>query len=260
MGDITLRYKPEEPIDVVDWCNTSVLAYEEASQALEKEADRIYKLENEVDEAGLMEKFRDLLNEKKVKIREQQRLLATTSQGAPPTAEGTPEAVVPLSPKPKKEPKDSQARAPGPSRRGKRKQASPPPEEEDDDSDEFEKMDTEGPGGGGETVARDSEDDRTTDPGSDDDPTASEADEDEAPPPPSRSTRKAAAKPAKGARASARGARQTAQPEEASSSKVDDGKEPPKRELPFASKKKTPAAKTKEPEPAGSETESDDEL
>ncbi|PKS09708.1 hypothetical protein jhhlp_004329 [Lomentospora prolificans] len=272
MGDITLRYKPEEPIDVVDWCNTSVQAYEEATKALEKEGERIAKLENEVDdlqtqlnelieakkadEAGLMEKFRDLLNEKKVKIREQQRLLATTSHRAPPTAEGTPEAAVPTSPKVKKEPKESQARAPGPSRRRKRKQPSPPPPEEDSDGSGFEKMDTDEPSN--VRPARDSEDDRTTDAASDDDATASEDDEDEAPPPARPNTRKkAAAKKSEGtsSRATTRASKAEA------GGKAADDAPPPKRELPFSIGKKGGGSKAKAvQEPEGSETESDDEL
>ncbi|KEZ43793.1 Mitotic apparatus protein p62-like protein [Scedosporium apiospermum] len=265
MGDITLRYKPEEPIDVVDWCNTSILAYEEATAALEKEGQRVSKLEKELeilqnqlnelvdakkaDENDLLEKFRDLLNEKKVKIREQQRLLDTSSHGVPPTVEDSPEAAPP-SPKVKKEPKESQRHIPGPSRRGKRKQATPPVEEESSDEDGFEKMDTDEPANA--RPLPDSEDERTTTAGSEEDVTASE-DEEEAAPPPTKLTRRAAS-----ARTSTKVASQTVKSK--TSEKAAEGAPPPKRELPFATRKKGGAAKAKPPPQEGSETESDDEL
>ena len=265
MGDITLRYKPEEPIDVVDWCNTSILAYEEATAALKEEGQRTTKLEKELetlqnqlnelidakkaDENDLLEKFRDLLNEKKVKIREQQRLIDASSHGVPPTIEDSLEAAPP-SPKVKKEPKESQRRIPGPSRRGKRKQATPSVEEQSSDEDGFEKMDTDEPRNA--PPLPDSEDERTTTAGSEEDLTASE-DEEAAPPPPSRSTRKASARP------STRAASQAVKSE--ASEKAAEEAPPPKRDLPFATRKKGGTAKTKPPpQQEASETESDDEL
>lgn len=239
---MTLRYKEEEPIDVVEWCSTSVLAHEEARASLTREREKVTKLEKEVEdlqtqlnefieakkahEAGLMEKFRDLLNEKKVKIREQQRLLANAPR-APrsPQEEREVAATEGRSPDIKIE-EDARGHKPVPSRRSKRKTVTPKEESSDDD---FEKMEVDEEK---EAPARDSENDRTTEAASDEDVTASEDDDGELP-----TTRAAAS--------------QSTEPR-------GDEAPPPKRELPFATKKNTRAKPP--PKAVGSETESDDEL
>ncbi|MBE3043277.1 hypothetical protein IMZ48_12045 [Candidatus Bathyarchaeota archaeon] len=240
---MTLRYKEKEPIDVTEWCSASVLAHDESRASLAAESERAAKQEREVedlqtqlnelieakkaDEAGLMEKFRDLLNEKKVKIREQQRLLANAPTAHSPQEEQAVASTSGGSPGVKIK-EEARGHTPMPSRRSKRKTVTPIEEESDGG---FEKMDVdvdEQP-----APARDSEDDRTTDAGSDGDVTASEDDEE----PPA----KAAAGP------STRG-----------KGKGKDEAPPPKRDLPFARKRGGSAKPA--PKAAGSVTSSDDEL
>ena len=240
---MTLRYKEEEPIDVVEWCSTSVLAHEESRASLARESGRVAKLEKEVenlqsqlnefieakkaDEAGLMEKFRDLLNEKKVKIREQHRLLASAPRARSPQEKDV-VATEGRSPDIKIE-EDARGHKPAPSRRSKRKTVTPREESSDD---EFEKMEVDAQR---QAQAQDSEGDgdRTTSAGSDQDVTASEDEDEESP-----TTREAASQ---------------------STNEVKKNEAPPpKRELPFATKRSAKTAPP--PKAAESETESDDEL
>lgn len=243
-----------------------MLAHEASRASLTRESNRVAKLEKEVedlqtqlnefidakkaDEAGLMEKFRDLLNEKKVKIREQQRLLAAAPQTRSPQAEEEVAATEGRSPDVKIE-EEARGHAPKALRRSKRKTITPVEESEGD----FEAMEVDEK----EAPARDSEDDRTTEE-SDGDVTASE-DEDEEPPASRAATR------------SGKGKEKNDQEEEVPATRVavrspkgkkDKKKEaeapPPKRELPFAgrSTRSKPAPKPAPKEE--SETESDDEL
>jgi hypothetical protein len=104
------------------------------SQRLENEATQLRAQLGELIEAKkageseLMEKFRDLLNEKKVKIREQQRVLATAS--VDPEKLATSQAP---------SQKEAKRHTPGPSRASKRKATAAPVNESDDDA--FEAMD-----------------------------------------------------------------------------------------------------------------------
>jgi hypothetical protein len=220
---------------------------------------RITELRNQLDElteskkareAEMLEKFCTLLNEKKVKIREQQRLLSTAQvdQSRLDAARAS-QAT---------RPKMTESRKPAPSRRTKRKaleDASGGGSSSDSD-DGFEKvtpsadkMDVDQEEPEPEPTQKgkespESEDRETTD----DDATASGSDEeeDEAPQPPSPPPK----------------ARQKSKPEpkgRGAASKAPKGKDvaihPPRRAL----RKTTPKADT--PPPAeGSETESDDEL
>jgi hypothetical protein len=219
---------------------------------------RITELRNQLDElteskkareAEMLEKFCSLLNEKKVKIREQQRLLST--------AQVDPSRLDAARASQATRPKTTEARKPAPSRRAKRKaleDASGGGSSSDSD-DGFEKvtpsadkMDVDQKESEPEPTQKgkessESEDRETTD----DDATASGSEEeDEVPPPPSPPPK----------------ARQHSKPEpkgRAAASKAGKGKDvaihPPRKPL----RKTTPKAAT--PPPAeGSETESDDEL
>jgi hypothetical protein len=166
------------------------------------------------------------LNEKKLKIRDQQRLLASSNVDPARLA-----AV--------EEKRSERHHSAGPSRRGKRK-AGTRVESEDDESDAFQNMDV-------DEAPNESEQDQPQTPPQDVS-TADESSEGEAPvPPPTR----------KNLRES---------PAEASSSAAApppprEAVVPPRRELPVFQKK--PAAKpAAKPAPVvdGSETESDDEL
>lgn len=252
----------------MEWCSTSVLAHGESRASLVRESNRAAKLEKEVedlqtqlnefidakktDEAGLMEKFRDLLNEKKVKIREQQRLLAAAPQALSPQAEEEVVATAGRSPDVKIE-EGVRGHAPKPSRRSKRKTITPVEESDG----EFEAMEVDEQK---DAPARDSEDDRTTE-GSDGDVTASEG-EDEEPPATGASTRSGKGKLKKDEEVPAPRAatRSTDDKEAAEEEKKNDEAPPPKRELPFAGRSTWSKPASKPAPKEESETESDDEL
>lgn len=202
-------------------------AFREKDEQAKKLEDTLVKLQKQKNEHenDLLEKFSLLLNEKKLKIRDQQRLLASLNVDPARLA-----AV--------EENRNERHHSAGPSRRGKRK-ARPRVQGDDDDeeSDGFEDMDV-------DEAPNESEQDQPQTPPPEDESTADEASEDEeAPvPPPTRRNHRGS-------------------PAEATSSRAPplpkDAAVPPKRELPFQ-KKPTPA----KPAPVinGSETESDDEL
>ncbi|KAH6717664.1 hypothetical protein BKA61DRAFT_598145 [Leptodontidium sp. MPI-SDFR-AT-0119] len=245
LGTIILPRDPDGDGDLYEWCSENILANEKLTQQLQaskaklddKDAQikklkeslaELVKLKNDND-TQLLEKFSLLLNEKKLKIRDQQRLLQSSN-------------IEPVQVKELEEARSrSRSRSAGPSRKGKRKAGQVEAEEA---NDAFDKMDVDdGP------AAEDSDHDdaRNPDDSTADEETADEASEDEEPPapPPTRNTA---------------GTKQEQSSSQASSSRtLQDLAEPPKkRELPFA--RKPP------PKPAapvldnGSETESDDEL
>ena len=152
-----------------------MLAFDECNQELAEQRAKAQNLENEITElkaqldelieakkaedAELLEKFRDLLNQKKVKIREQQRVLATASINPEKLAASQAASQ-----------KEAKSRAPRPSRASKRKAAAVPIDESDDDG--FEAMDV-------DKIKKESSSDseqggRTTDAETDADATASE--------------------------------------------------------------------------------------
>jgi hypothetical protein len=257
---LTLNHKADEAIQLFDWCGAAALQREQFQETVVSEKAKISDLEtqitelrNQLDElteskkateAEILEKFCGLLNEKKVKIREQQRLLSTAHiDDSKLDAARASQAM---------RAKSTEDKKPAPSRRAKRKaleDASGGGSSSDSD-DGFEKVapgvdkmdvDAKEPSPlRGSKESPESEDRETSD--GDATETGSEAEEEEAPPPP----------PPK--------ARQQRKPEAKSSaapaSKAGKGKDVvihPKRPL-----RKTKAAT---PPPAeGSETESDDEL
>ncbi|KAM3499342.1 hypothetical protein MY10362_007393 [Beauveria mimosiformis] len=244
LGTITLSHDANEAIELFEWCAASadaVVASNEAtvqiqSKATELEAS-IHQLKEQLeellkakdeDETALLQKFRDLLNEKKVKIREQQKVLASGSFSAPKQEE-------PREPSPESEPeapKTKARRKPAAPRARKRKAAAPAKEESDEE-------DVAGEQSPIKLEPEDTDDGQTTE------ATASvdgDSDEDEemadngengeaaAPPPPREPS------PPK----------KTAAP-------------PPKRALPFANRKPKDAPKPVA-QAGGADTDSDDEL
>jgi hypothetical protein len=212
----------------------------ELEKAVNELKDQLEELieAKKADESELLEKFRDLLNEKKVRIREQQRMLMANDVDA--------SGFIKLEPKSQSQqkiPDTTKGRKPKPSSKSKRKAAEPEPdlepeEEIPESDDELEKMEVDTRHG-----EEDSEHDRATDDGA----TASEGDDDVD----------------VGNDAPTRG---TGQPPAANTRQASQNRSeapPPPRTLPFGRAKQTtkPAAAKPDPTPAeGSETESDDEL
>ncbi|CZT11723.1 uncharacterized protein RAG0_15796 [Rhynchosporium agropyri] len=245
LGSIVLPTDPDGDGDLYEWCSENVVANRKLTQKLQaskaklldKDA-QIKKLEESLAElvkakndndTQLLEKFSLLLNEKKLKIRDQQRLLQSANVD-PAQLKELEEAGT-----------RSRSRSAGPSRTGKRKVTEV---EEEDFKDGVDKMDVDD-----EAAAKDPDQEPARDSGEEtaDERTASEASEDEEPPVP-LSKRKTEAK-----------TKQEPSSSQASSSRtLQDQPEPPqKRELPFSKK---PPAKTAVPADEGSATESDDEL
>ncbi|KAH7154998.1 hypothetical protein B0J13DRAFT_654517 [Dactylonectria estremocensis] len=243
LGAITLNHDPDEAIELFEWCGAAVEASavgkqsvadlrvkshdsEAAVTQLQSQLEELIQAKDK-DETVLLQKFRDLLNEKKIKIREQQLALAASSLSSshlessqPQQATTPPKAAEPSKP----------ARKAGQSRTTKRKiPASKIVEEDSDDDVGDQAMDVD--------IKQELED---TDPGNTTEATASEAsdddDGDDAPPPNTTgSTSHHRAEP----------------PEVSATEKAP----PPRRNLPFNNRKTAPALA-----PAGSETDSDDEL
>ena len=143
LGTIKLEHKPDKNIQLFEWCGEAIqererlreVALVEGARAQDLES-RVKQLRDQLDEltrakkAGeteMLEKVCILLNEKKVKIREQQRLLSTASVN--PSKLTSLPADLPTSPK----------RVPKASRASKRK--APARDASDDSDDGFEKMD-----------------------------------------------------------------------------------------------------------------------
>ncbi|KAK4132999.1 hypothetical protein BT67DRAFT_457050 [Trichocladium antarcticum] len=266
LGALTLNHKAEEAIQLFDWCGAAALERETCRETLAAETvkvsdleARIGELSSQLDEltqskkareAELLEKLCGLLNEKKVKIREQQRLLST-AQADPSKLTAARAAHA----------SRSTARAhqrPAPSRRAKRKapgDASGGGGSSSDSDDGFEKMtaavdkmDVDPKEPDARRESPESDDRQTTD----DDATGSEPDDDgeEAPPP---APAPAPAPPPKAP------PKRKPEPKARAAQETKKGKAVsilPKREL-----RRPPAPKAAAPLPAdGSDTESDDEL
>ncbi|KAK0386481.1 hypothetical protein NLU13_6316 [Sarocladium strictum] len=215
LGSITLNYTESEEIGLFDWCVAAVDASVDGRKALsdvesQKEAleadvkdykrqlDELIQAKND-DETVLLQKFRDLLNEKKLKIREQQKIIAAASfpDGGPASPE------VHDSPPP--------TRKPAASRAGKRKAAAKDAQD-GDETPEAEEMEVNNP------IKLEAED---TDPGNTTEGTAStvgdeDDSDDEEPQAPSNARRASPPRP---------------------TSKQKSDKPPPPRSLPFNKKK-----------------------
>ncbi|RDA83400.1 hypothetical protein CP532_4827 [Ophiocordyceps camponoti-leonardi (nom. inval.)] len=106
LGSITLRCDEGERIELFEWCTHSLDALSKANESTTSLAAKAQEHEAEVidlraqlealieakkeDETALLFKFRDLLNEKKVKIREQQSIIASLSSSGHCPAESGP--------------------------------------------------------------------------------------------------------------------------------------------------------------------------
>ncbi|KAM0325413.1 hypothetical protein ACHAQA_007399 [Verticillium albo-atrum] len=250
LGTLELKHNADEEIELFDWCGLAAGAVVQAHDTLASVTTKTNELEESVrqlrsqldelleakkaDETELLLKFRDLLNEKKVKIREQQKILATAS--VDPEASPAPPSQADQTGKASKSGKGHTATKSGASKR-----KAPAPVEDDESEDGFEKMDVD-PGANQNEADMSDQDRDTTDAETE---TASDDDEEEEPEPARPTRRAAAGKP----QAS------SAQPKSQAKSEEDDAP-PPARALPFMKK----TAKKPPPPPAGSDTESDDEL
>ncbi|KAI1461052.1 hypothetical protein F4805DRAFT_453991 [Annulohypoxylon moriforme] len=251
VGTIKLEENEKTEISPFDWCVSAIGAREKVQEdlaatigkvqsaedslkELKDQLDEIIKTKEE-DETELLEKFRDLLNEKKVKIRQQQRLLAS--------ANVDPDKLANIAGGRKKEKHVAQS-----SRASKRKI-----KEEPESSDaEFEKMDVEEDDDDGSAQLDVEEDHGDTT--ADETASGTGTDDDEPAPPPIKTRRTQATIPKQNARASTSAKATRKQ----SSSGEDSDEPPPRRVLPFM-KNKQPSVPP--PKPADDdETESEDEL
>ncbi|KAI2783078.1 hypothetical protein F4815DRAFT_491712 [Daldinia loculata] len=249
LGSIKLEEDEKTEISPFDWCISALGAREKVAEdlaaanlkiqslegslaELKGQLDELIKAKDE-DETQLLEKFRDLINEKKVKIRQQQRLLASASIDPEKLANVNGFQI-------------TRKHVPESSRASKRKVK----EEEESSDDGFEKMDVEE--GGNENAQADVEEDRGDTTAGE---TASGADTDEEPvPPPVKSQRNRATVPTRNTRAST-----SVEGNSQSEASQEESKPlPPPRSLPFMKNKK-PAAPAQKPVD-DEETESDDEL
>ncbi|KAJ2986711.1 hypothetical protein NUW58_g1112 [Xylaria curta] len=274
LGSIKLDENDKTEISPFDWCVSAITSRTKVTDELAVATAKIQSLEHSInelkaqleefitakeeDETQMLEKFRDLLNEKKLKIRQQHRLLAAAKVDPEKLANIRGDDI-----------QDAHRNA-GPSRSNKRKALV---KEEDESDDGFEKMDVdkqdnddnasnESQSEFGSDVDENrqlstDEDATASDPDTDDEPqTRAEAKRKEASPPgritkPKVSTSKQTAGPSRSTRAAT-------QNKTAAMSDSEDGDDtiPPPRTLPFmGSKKKVPP-----PKPADDdETQSDDD-
>jgi DNA double-strand break repair and V(D)J recombination protein XRCC4 len=242
LGAITLPEK-EEVVELYDWCGLTIQSKDNVQRELgelkaqlkakEAEAEKIneelaqmVKLKNN-HENDLIEKFSLLLNEKKLKIRDQQRLLAT--------ANVDPAKAAAL----ERSKASAKSGSAGPSKARKRK-AGKVGQGETDSDEGFEKMDVDNQ----QDDATDSEGELPRTPERDSTPEVDS--EDEAPPAPPPARKAAGDKKAAGSNAA---------PDASESEDL-----PPRRELPFSKKPASKQAVAPKAVPTGdSETESDDD-
>ncbi|KAJ4136031.1 hypothetical protein NW768_003639 [Fusarium equiseti] len=256
LGVITLNHDPDEAIELFEWCGAAVESSAASKQAaadlsvksseaesaatqLQSQLEELIRAKDE-DETALLRKFRDLLNEKKLKIREQQQSLAALAANPSLAGQSQFSQAVEVEieqPKPKKP-----ARQAGKSRTAKRKAPATKRVEESDDNAGADIMDVD--------IKQEAED---TDPGNTTEVTASvDSDNGES---------DADAGVGVGVHLSSSqqvyAPASTAASQEKAPAKTAEAPPPP-RALPFATKKTaktTPVLTT-----AASETESDDEL
>lgn len=197
-------------------------AKEAEAEKVNEQLAQLVKIKND-HENDMIEKFSLLLNEKKLKIRDQQRLLASANVD------------------PSKAAAVEQSREPGPAgpSKARKRKAGQVAKDDSDSDDGFENMDVDG-----QEERTDSEGDTRQTP--DRESTADAESEDEAPRPPTRT-------PVSDTKAT-----ESSATAEGSGAEV----LPPKRELPFSKKPASKKAAPKKAAPTGdSETESDnDEL
>ncbi|KAF4126428.1 DNA double-strand break repair and V(D)J recombination protein XRCC4 [Geosmithia morbida] len=184
LGSFTLPAVPGGELNVLDWCATAVDAAAESKHAAMEETQRVRQMETEVanlkrqleeliqakdeDETALFLKFRDLLNEKKVKIREQQKIIASTNAAG---VHGDEKSESPSEAPASQTALPERSRKAGRSRDAKRKAAATPVPDEEEVEESPEPMDVEKvksepeeTDSGGETEATESADSSEEDP------------------------------------------------------------------------------------------------
>jgi len=249
LGAFCLSYDENQEIELFEWCGIAVQSTSNSANELasfkskfREQQETIAKLNAQLEEliaaktnheAELLEKFCDLLNEKKAKIRDQQRLLAT--------AKVDPQKLAAV----QASRKSSKKASAGPSRTGKRKADNGQLMDEDED-DGFEKMDIDV-----DQMLNDSDQQEIETPDEDETETADE-DNDVVPQtiPPTANTRRAG-------KATAENKLSGIQSKQDQDMEDDPPKTPPRRELPFAKKKEPQAKPPVQDEETASE---DDEL
>ncbi|KND94456.1 hypothetical protein TOPH_01107 [Tolypocladium ophioglossoides CBS 100239] len=237
LGAIKLNCDQSEGIELFQWCETALNALskskEEAASSSKKandleaavtelqvQLDELVRAKSD-DETALLQKFRDLLNEKKVKIRQQQKILAASSVNGDRTASSQPSQAADV---------QTARRPPAQSRSTKRKARSANVEEATG-GDEDEVMED-------DAVKQESDD---ADQGDTSEGTVSTAADDD--------DEEIAAQPARGsAQDNNRNKRQKTPPKKAAQAA------PPPRSLPFAKRNAAASAGTEQ------DTDSDDEL
>ncbi|KAI1210558.1 uncharacterized protein F4807DRAFT_421872 [Annulohypoxylon truncatum] len=250
LGSIRLEEDEKTEISPFDWCVSAIGAREKVQEDLADTVAKVQAVEDslkelkgqlndlikakEEDETELLEKFRDLLNEKKVKIRQQQRLLAAANVDH--------EKLAKIGGGQKKEKHVAQS-----SRASKRKIK----EEPESSDDGFEKMDVEDENDDDSAKLDIEEDHGDT---TADETASGTGTDDEPAPPPVKTRRPQATAPKQNARAST----SAKAAHKAGSTEEDSDEPPPRRVLPFM--------KNKQPVPPppnlsdDDETESDEEL
>ncbi|KAI3338559.1 hypothetical protein F4824DRAFT_84314 [Ustulina deusta] len=258
LGSINLDENARTEISPFDWCVSAIESRTKVTEELAAATAKIASLEHsmeelkaqledfittkEDDETQMLEKFRDLLNEKKLKIRQQHRLLAA--------AKVDPEKLGNIA----GDEDQGAHRNAGLSRSGKRKALVK--KEEDESDDGFEKMDIDNQETG-DNASTSSEPESGTDEdenlklSTDNDATASESDTEDEPPQTAKAKRKGAtasgsisklkasvSKPTTRSSQAMRAATQK-QTAVASDSEDKDDEPPPPRILPFTAAKKT---------------------
>ncbi len=143
LGEILLKQNEDEEIDAIKWCGVAVqrstnleaeiqdltARYDEQGKTIEKLNNQLEELieAKKTHEGHLLEKFRELLNSKKLKIRHQQRLLAS--------AKVDPKQVAKI----ENARKSSTSHTPTASRAGKRKAKDAAPASESSEDESFER-------------------------------------------------------------------------------------------------------------------------
>ncbi|EFW22848.1 hypothetical protein D8B26_006418 [Coccidioides posadasii str. Silveira] len=262
LGSITLKQDDDQAIQLFDWSGIAVARANSLSQEIVSLNAKYRDAENTINQLNsqleeliqakkehddqLVAKFAQLLNEKKLKIRNQQRLLAAAK--IDPTKAAELEAA-----EAEKKPRKADV-----SRKSKRKAQAPPSDSESEDAFDTMDVDTKDNDAANNQEEKAQEDETATEsdrPSTpdplEDEETASEDEQPEVPAPvPSKSKERTAPNDNKGGKSSAPWTQEPA------------SSPPPRRELPFTRRGRNakPAPVVAERKRDEVETESDDEL
>lgn len=256
LGSLSLQQTDDEEIELFDWtgiaASAAVTAQEEVTRLtakLREQQEAVSKLNQQLEdlikaksehEDALLQKFATLINSKKLKIRDQQRLLATAKLDDDAAKEVSQTREVTVS---------SDKRRAGPSRKGKRKANAKAEPSDEESEDGFEAMQVEAE----ERAERDEELREAVTPDPSDDETESD-DEESAPPPHKKSVRGMLGGEAK-APQEVKATESQGGPSRGKEKEQEVEAPPPRRELPFKAKAQPSAAV-----PIVDDDETDDEL